>query len=301
MKLQFRSKITFTNLRFSMRNIFIIIVLVFSFVGCTSKQGLKEVQRGSSFVKRIFNKADIPESRILNKIPIDTKLENWAVQNGFQFVSGRRSVEILGKDGACLGKMTQVGNQKVITSFALLERKTINPLLEKELFANATYKIESSIFKTDKLGRVTSAEISSISNSVVTRNAIQGTNEQAKAMAKDGIKGLDHGGHLIAHSLGGNSGAINIVAQLGTLNKGAFRSVEVLVSKSKSLVKNYKVNVIYKGESMRPQTFMQAFEYRGNLKELQRMKQRNPNFNYIKKNASGGRSYYECNIFHSNS
>lgn len=301
MKLQFKSKITFMNSLFSMRYIFMIIVLVFSFVGCNSKQGLKEVQRGSSYIKRIFNKTGISESRILNKIPIDTKLEKWAAQNGFQFISGRRSVEILGKNGVCLGKMTQVGNQKMITSFALLKRKTINPLLEKKLFANTTYKIESSIFKTDKLGRVTSAEISSISKSVVNRNTIKGTNEQAKAMAKEGIKGLDHGGHLIAHSLGGNSGAINIVAQLGTLNKGAFRSVEVLVSKNKSHVKNYKVNVIYKGKSKRPKTFVQAFEFRGNLKELRRMKRRNPNFNYIKKKVSSGRSYYECNIYHSNS
>jgi len=283
-----------------MRQLFIITVLVFSFVGCSSKPGLKEVQRGSSFIRRLFNKTEISESRLLNRIPIDTKLKKWASQSGFQLVSGRRSVEILGKDGVHLGKLSKVGNKQTITSFALLERKTINPLLEKELFANTTYKIESSIFKTDKLGRVTSAEISSISKSVVNRNTIKGANEQAKAMAKDGIKGLDHGGHLIAHSLGGNSGAINIVAQLGTLNKGAFRSIEVLVSKSKSHVKNYRVNAIYKGKSKRPKTFIQAFEFSGNLKELKRMKQRNPNFNYIKKKASDGRSYYECNIYHSN-
>lgn len=300
MKLQAKLSTTFTNSRISMPQVFTLLVLALLLSGCNSRQGLKEVERGTSLIRRLCNKTDLSESRILSKLSSASKLEKWATKNGFQLVSGRRSVEILGKDGVHLGKMSKVGNKQTITSFALLERKTVNPLLEKELFANTTYKIENSIFKTDKLGRVTSAEISSIPNGVVNRNSIKGANEQAKAMAKDGIKGLDHGGHLIAHSLGGNSGAINIVAQLGTLNKGAYRAVEVLVSKNKSRVKNYRVHAIYKGESKRPQSFIQTFEFRGKPRDLQRLKQRNQNFNYIKKKGSGGGSRYECTMYHSN-
>jgi len=286
-----------------MKKIFSILSLLF-FINTVNSQTLKKsIKKGvDDILEIVYKKSDINKNapKVIKFIPISSVLKKWSKSNNFILKPNKYSIEIFNKSNEYLGKITTKGKHKVVTAHPLIGRKTVNPLLDANLFPNTTYKVENCIFKTDKMMRVTSAEISSIPKSVIQRNSIKGAKENSKAMAKDGIKGVDHGGHLIAHSLGGNSGSINILAQLGKLNTGKFASIEKLIRMNKSQIKKYNVTAIYKGISKRPISFIQKFEYRGNVKELIEMQKRNPNFKYLKKKDVNGNVYYKCLIFHKN-
>ncbi|MBT32270.1 MAG: hypothetical protein CMO01_21620 [Thalassobius sp.] len=280
----------------------IIISLLCLLASCSSLQERKFLDGIVEYIESFFRKSDLEDktSKVVRKLPISATLKKWSTENGFVLKQNKLSISIYDRENQYLGKIVKNGKHQVITSFPLMGKKLVNPLLDARLFPNTTYKIENSIFKTDKLARVVSAEISSIPKSIVERHQLRGTRENAKAMAKDGIKGVDHGGHLIAHSLGGNSGALNIVAQSGKLNTGRFASVENLIRKNRKQVKNYKVDVIYKGSSKRPVAFRQQLEFWGSEKQLQRMQKRSKDFKYIMKKDGSGKTFYSCVIYHKN-
>lgn len=223
-------------------------------------------------------------------------ISTWALENNFTLVYKKRVTEILSKEGELLGTILESKNKRIINSFPLLGKKIVNPLLDKKLFPNTSYKIGQSIYITDSQSRVITAEIKSIPRSIVKRNNIRGARENHKAMLKDGIKGKDHGGHIIAHSLGGNSGAINIVAQYGKLNQGNYSKIERFISKNKRYIKDYKIKLTYKKNSQRPLNFVQTFNFRGSKRKLDKITKKNLNFKYVKENSST----YKCIVFHSN-
>lgn len=243
-----------------------------------------------------FSKAKKSLSNPIEKKLSKSIISKWALENNFTLINKKRTIDILSDKGIFLGSIIEHKTKRVINTFPLLAKGKVNPLLDKRLFSNTKYKIEQSTFVTDINARVIKAEIKSIPKQVFNRKSIKGANENAKAMLKDGIKGVDHGGHIIAHSLGGNSGAINIVAQYGKLNQGNYSRVERFVNKNRKLIKNYEINLTYKKNSLRPLNFVQTFDYKGSLRKLKKMARKNPNFKYIKENSST----YKCVIFHSN-
>lgn len=286
-----------------MRKKLAVISLICFLVSCNGLQDKKVLDQAFEYIENFFKKSDLKErtpTLILKNLPLSPSLKKWSTASGFILKPNKQSISIYSKDNELLGKIVKNGRHQVVTTFPLIGKKAVNPLLDAKLFPNTTYKIENSIFKTDKLARVVSAEISTIPKNIIKRHRIKGARENAKAMAKDGIKGVDHGGHLIAHTLGGNSGAINIVAQSGRLNIGKFASVEDLIRKNRTHIKNYKVDVIYKGNSKRPVAFRQKFEFRGIEKKLEKLRKKNPDFRYLKKKDLNGHPYFNCIIFHKN-
>ncbi|MTI30101.1 DNA/RNA non-specific endonuclease [Xanthovirga aplysinae] len=286
-----------------MKKILFIFFISSILLSCNSRS-LKDIGELSSYVKKSIGSKSIngslPSTKVASRLLISKQLDSWAKNNGFKLISNKKSISILNLQGEKLGKIVEAGRYKVVSTFPLMAKKVINPLLDSNLLSRTTYKLGQSVFKTDKFARVYQAEIKSLPKSFINRNQIIGANENAKAMAKDGIKELDHGGHIIAHMLGGNSGAINIVAQYGKLNKGKYHAIERFLGKNRANIKNYSINLTYKGKSQRPATFKQVFEFRGPLDKLKKLSKRHPNFKYHRKVDANGNRFFKCVIFHSN-
>ncbi len=80
---------------------------------------------------------------------------------------------------------------------------------------NYIYKVDNYTYHTDELGRVNKVE-GNLSN--VERGRYE--TQQGKAVdLKDGIKGTDDGGHLIANVLNGPGEQINYVPKVGNVSK----------------------------------------------------------------------------------
>lgn len=278
--------------------LFQFILIIVTLFGCTRKQKVSVIDDGSEYISRTFKKGKSSKSSLIAAIPSD--VINWADANSLSIEKKKFSYNIINSNGDFLGKIQIVGKQRMVISFPLMGKKRVNPLLDYNLLPITTYKIETNMFKTDHLSRVIRAQIDNVPKSVINRNEIKNSSEQGIAMLKDGIKGKDHGGHLIAHSLGGNSGAINIVAQYGRLNQGKFGAIEKFISKNKSFVKLYTIDVSYTKLSKRPDYFVQQFQFWGKMNELDNLKIRHPELNFVKKTDELNREYFQCVIYHSN-
>ncbi len=236
-----------------------------------------------------------------NFISINSK--EWH-KRGINLVSKKNVTEIQGKSGEVLGKIFVKGDKHIIQTYSLVGKKSVNPILNVKRLPNSTYKVENSIFKTDKLGRVIYAKKPVITKNEIHRNSLQGSYKSKIKNIQDigGIDGLDDKGHIIAHSLGGNSGKLNIVPQSKNINRQgkSFAKVEELIKKHKEYIKNYEVDLSYKGNSRRPYSFMQKFEYRGKKEDLIKFKQQNKQFKYFKKTDINGNTFFDCSFFHLN-
>ncbi|WP_397447765.1 DNA/RNA non-specific endonuclease [Polaribacter sp. R77954] len=284
----------------------IILALLILFPKLINSQILKTVKNISDDVLEVVHKKsdlDKKTGKIAKKLFISSELKKWGLDNGFDLVAGKYSTKIYSKSGEMLGTITSKGTKKTISTYSLIGRKSVNPLLNAKVFPSATYKVDNTIFKTDRHSRVLKARSPSITNNNPNRKSLTNTyRKHLKEIEKiGGIKNKDQRGHLIAHFLGGNSGAINIVAQLGTLNQKKFKWIEELVGKNRKFIKNYEVDVIYKGQSKRPYAFKQKFEFRGDLRELKKEQIKNPTLKYIKKIDENGNTFYKCITYHKNS
>lgn len=277
------------------RIIFFGVLIIFSFSGCKKN----DIKIAAKFTKSIVktNKQTIRAIAKNNKTLI-----SWTVKNNLILKAHKNPgiSDILNKKGNVLGTVSTVGSKSVITTFSLSARKTVNELLDKNALPNAIYKVDNQIFTTDHRSRTVNAYISSIPSNVVNRNEISNSYEQLKSVRKGGLKGVHHGGHLIGHSLGGNSGLINIAPQLVKLNIGAYGKIEKFVRINKKGIKNYNIKVFYKGESQIPTRFVQSFEFRGEQNLLVQLKNNNKSFYFLKKSDVNDRPYFSCIIFHSN-
>ncbi len=119
----------------------------------------------------------------------------------------------------------------------------------------------------------------------------------------DRISGnIDDGGHLIAHTLGGVKGSINIVPQYNKMNRGQYKKIETFVKKESFLIKGYTVKVDYQpwAVTFRPDNFTQSFFYYGienSLIKLQNSVGRD--FKYTKVTIMG-KDFFECTYKTSN-
>lgn len=237
----------------------------------------------------------------ITKSLLKTTHNKWADLNDFKFINNKRGFDIISKDGQNLGHIFTNGETTVVNTYSLTARKVVNPLLDVKPIPNSIYKVENNIFKVDKYGRTVEANASSFSKNIIDRKDIIGSRENAKAMRKQGIKGVDDGGHLIAHSLGGNTGALNIVPMESSLNRIRYYSIERFLKNNSKTSKNYKVQVFYGNKnSLRPKKFIQSFEYRGSVENLDKLSKINKRFKYKRRNDALGQEYFECTVKHKN-
>ena len=267
------------------------------------KTSVKSLQKTVLKSNQIATKS-IFKRRIKKTAALD--LKKWTAKQGFEIVSTKQKGvhKVYSKSQQYLGTVFQKGSKTHIVADETILLKNskalkVNPILEKPI-ANATYKVNNTIFKTDHLGRTVFSKTPSIPKNVTNRKVIKGTNEQAKAIRKGGIKGSDDGGHLIAHSLGGNSGAVNIVAQSSKINRGKFRVLEDFAFKNKKFIKDYQVKAAYKSTRKRPSSFVQKLNFLGDKKDLLILKRKHPSLKYRKKIGLNGKIFYECLMKHSN-
>lgn len=262
----------------------------------------KSVIKGSYVDKEIddiFKKSGT--RKFISASVLKSSHTKWADLNGFKLINSKRGFDIISKEGNNIGHVLTNGKITVVNTYSLTARKVVNPLLDVKPIPNSIYKVENSIFKVDKYGRTVEASASSFPRNIIDRNTIIGSRENAKAMAKQGIKGVDDGGHLIAHSLGGNTGALNIVPMESSLNRIRYYSIERFLKNNSKTSKNYKVQVIYRNKhKLRPQKFIQSFEYRGPLENLDKLSKINKRFKYKKRTDNLGQEYFECTVKHKN-
>ncbi|WP_233897139.1 DNA/RNA non-specific endonuclease [Tenacibaculum piscium] len=231
-----------------------------------------------------------------------TYLNKWVKANPeFIFKKHGKSIRVLDKEtGEFLGSVFNKGSKSSIIVHSNVIKKNginyVNPLLNR-IPKNSIVKNGNVIYTVDHLGRTIKVIIGRVNpKNIINRKTINNTNEQAKSLIKNGIKGQDHGGHLIAHSLGGNSGSLNIVPQLGKLNLGSFKKTENFIKNNSKFIKDYTVTPKYYGTNLRPSSFIQKFEYRGDVSHLIKRKNTLKGFNYKEVKDMNGRNVYECTV-----
>ena len=83
-------------------------------------------------------------------------------------------------------------------------------------------------------------------------------NQRIKAVdVKDGVRGNDQGGHIIASRFFGPGEQINLYPQSTNLNQGAWKQMENIWADAMVRGKDVKieVNAIFEDESLRPEAF----------------------------------------------
>ena len=125
---------------------------------------------------------------------------------------------------------------------------------KKVLKPNVTYTTpEGYTYKTDDLGRITSAE------GILQLGGGKRNSYAQKTVGRDDRKKDDDGGHLIATIFKGSGNYDNLVPMNGNLNKGEWKKLEnawsaALNAKPPKDVK-VKITPVYEGSTQRPVSF----------------------------------------------
>ena len=97
-----------------------------------------------------------------------------------------------------------------------------NKALNSELKPNTIYKVDDYSYFTDEAGRV-----NKVSGELKLETKDRNVYQQGKSVdVKNGIKGDDQGGHIIARVFNGPGEQINYVPQTAKLNNGEWKSME---------------------------------------------------------------------------
>jgi hypothetical protein len=160
--------------------------------------------------------------------------------------------EIEKQTGVDVSKMSEKEIDNVVEEIKLKAGKKgkWNNKLNRELKPNVVYDVDGYLYKTDDLGRVKSVE-AKLSLKSKGRNTYQ----QGKSVSiKDGVKGQDDGGHLIAQIFNGPGEQINYLPQKLTLNRGDWKAMEKQWAKALEENKevHIEINNIFEGNSKRP-------------------------------------------------
>ena len=147
---------------------------------------------------------------------------------------------MLGSKGKKLNLQTQARN--------LPESTKLNQKLEP----NKLYKVDDYSYLTDKSGRV-----SKVSGELKLETKDRNMYQQRKAVEiKDGVKGEDQGGHLIARIFNGPGEQINYIPQNAKLNNGKWRAMEAKWQKALEEGKKVEIEIkINYNETQRPTDF----------------------------------------------
>lgn len=153
-------------------------------------------------------------------------------------------------------------NSKVEKPRNTTQESTDNDLNQNKLDRQAngleTHEVNGYKYVQDAAGRTVSAE-GKLRIEPVERDK----NAQLRAGGSERLE-TDDGGHLIGRQFGG-IGEINLVAQDRSLNQGPYRELE---QKWADAVKNgdtvyVKVEPVYKGDSIRPDSFRVSYSING--------------------------------------
>ncbi len=167
-----------------------------------------------------------------------------------------------GKVKKLLAIIEEEGDDIVIRAKRGKGGKDLNDILNQvNLIPNSIYKINNEVIKTTEKGEV--KEISGVL--LKSDNIKRNKNIQRKAVYKKGGKSTDQGGHLIANILGGSSEMYNIVPMSRNLNLGQYSKMETIWKKALENRKkvDYKINLIYDGNSKRPSKFRVTYMIEG--------------------------------------
>jgi len=129
-----------------------------------------------------------------------------------------------------------------------------NPILNKAvLVKNMRYEVDGIIYQSDELGRVltTTADLDDIAR-------VRLGNQQIRAVdVKDGVRGVDQGGHIVGSRFFGPGEQINLYPQSANLNQGPWKTMENSWADAMVAGKDVKIEVkaIFEGPSKRPDSF----------------------------------------------
>ncbi len=163
-----------------------------------------------------------------------------------------------------LAVIEEVDNDIIIRAKRGKGGTDLNDILNQvNLIPNSIYKINNEVLKTTEKGDL--KEISGVLFRKAKENIKRNKNIQRKAVYKKGGKSTDQGGHLIANTLGGSSEMYNIVPMSRNLNLGQYSRLENLWKKALENRKkvDYKINLIYEGNSQRPSKFQITYLIEG--------------------------------------
>ncbi|SCW51015.1 DNA/RNA non-specific endonuclease [Lachnospiraceae bacterium C10] len=134
-----------------------------------------------------------------------------------------------------------------------------------ELNPDTEYTVNGITYVTDSAGRIISWEGEPGYNPEAERDS----EAQTDAGGEDRKEG-DDGGHLVARILDGSSGNENIVPMRDTVNRGDYKKAENEIAKAKQEGKDVQDsgNVIYEGDSSRPDKIERTYSIDGEKREL---------------------------------
>lgn len=134
-----------------------------------------------------------------------------------------------------------------------------------ELNPDTEYTVNGITYGTDSAGRIISWEGEPGYNPEAERDS----EAQTDAGGEDRKEG-DDGGHLVARILDGSSGNENIVPMRDTVNRGDYKKAENEIAKAKQEGKDVQDsgNVIYEGDSSRPDKIERTYSIDGEKREL---------------------------------
>ncbi|MGV8830251.1 MAG: DNA/RNA non-specific endonuclease [Breznakibacter sp.] len=142
-----------------------------------------------------------------------------------------------------------------------------NELLNKPPIKSHKYQVDKYLYETDELGRVNKVkgELEFIE---------RGRNEYQQALSvdlKDGVKGQDDGGHLIANILNGPGEQLNYLPQTVGLNRGKWKTMETAWVDALKAGKKVEVEIVpvFSGSSKRPVKFEVEYWIDGKYKFLE--------------------------------
>lgn len=204
---------------------------------------------------------------VLAAVPVigDAATAAKFAQKGVKFATKARKAKVTVKQ---LGKTKKL-NKPIIANEARKTAKRYsvelqpgskgswNKKLNESPQPNTDYKVGDKLYRTDETGKVRNVS-GSLSLGKYGRNEYQ---QRRSIEIKDGRKGTDDGGHIIAHQFKGAGEQINYVPMLGgELNRGQWKRMEgewqkALKRKPPGEV-NVDINILYKVASKRPLGFV---------------------------------------------
>lgn len=201
------------------------------------QEGLNKIDGGNSILSSLDDiitsmKNDFPKTWKFNKISDD-------------------AYEVIDGTGTKWGTVTK---DKIEAPARTLSGTRGNPILNKvPLVKNIVYDVDGFLYKTDNLGRVykTNADLDDVVR-------VRLGNQQIRAIdVKDGVRGVDQGGHIVASRFFGPGEQINMYPMVDKLNLGEWKRMENSWADAMVAGKDVKVEVraIFEGESARPSKF----------------------------------------------
>jgi len=169
------------------------------------------------------------------------------------------SAEVIQSSGR---KIATITDGRIIAPARTLTGTAGNPLLNRvPLVKNVIYEVDGIEYITDNLGRVTKTT-ADLDDVVRVRLG----NQQIRAVdIKDGVNGIDQGGHIVASRFFGPGEQINLYPQSANLNQGAWKQMENSWATDMVAGKDVKIEVeaIFSGSSQRPTSFQVKYTIDG--------------------------------------